>query len=105
MCLRKAKITTLSAWFTPEIPVATGPSFYSGLPGLILEVSDDNRTILCTKVVLNPKEKIKIKAPKKGTVVNNEEFKKIQEDKIKEMREQFGRGRRQGGGNRIRIQN
>ena len=102
---KKTKITTLSTWFTPEIPVATGPSFYSGLPGLILEVSDDNRTILCTKVVLNPKEKIKIKAPKKGTVVNNEEFKKIQEDKIKEMREQFGRGRRQGGGNRIRIQN
>ena len=102
---KKTKITILSAWFAPEIPVATGPSFYSGLPGLILEVSDDNTTILCTKVVLNPKEKIKIKAPKKGTVVNDKEFNKIREDKIKEMREQFGRGRRQGGGNRVRTQN
>ena len=102
---KKTKIVTLSAWFTPEIPVATGPDFYSGLPGLILEVSNDNTTILCTKIVMNPKDRIKIKVPKKGKVVNDEEFKKIKEEKMKEMRSQFGRARRQGGGNPIRIQN
>ena len=53
------------AWFTPEIPVSSGPSWYQGLPGLILEVSDDDTTILCTKIVMNPKEKTKIKRPKK----------------------------------------
>ena len=45
--------------FTPEIPVSTGPAMYGGLPGLILEIGDDNRVMICTKVVLNPDEKKK----------------------------------------------
>ena len=36
----------MTAWFTPEIPVSTGPAMYGGLPGLILEISDGNRTML-----------------------------------------------------------
>ena len=91
----KTKLVTMTAWFTPEIPVSTGPAMYGGLPGLILEISDGNRTMLCTKVVINPKEKIKIKEPSKGKIVSNLEFKKIQEDKMKEMRERYN-----GGGSR-----
>lgn len=92
----KTKLVTMTAWFTPEIPVSTGPAMYGGLPGLILEISDGNRTMLCTKVVLNPEEKIKIKEPTKGKVVTNSEFNKIQGDKMNEMRERYNRG----GGNR-----
>jgi GLPGLI family protein len=69
---------------------------YGGLPGLILEIGDDNRVMICTKVVLNPEEKIKLKEPNKGKVVSNSEFLIIQEDKAKEMRERYQRG----GGNR-----
>ena len=94
--LPKTKTVVMTAWFTPEIPVSTGPAMYGGLPGLILEISDGNRTMLCTKVVLNPEEKIKIKEPSKGKVVTNSEFNKIQGDKMNEMRERYNRG----GGNR-----
>jgi GLPGLI family protein len=59
------KKINIEAWFTPQIPIATGPAKHNGLPGLILEVSEENTTILCTKIVMNPKEKLKIKVPKK----------------------------------------
>ncbi|MEK9516561.1 MAG: GLPGLI family protein [Flavobacteriaceae bacterium] len=95
----KMKKVNITAWFSPQIPVSTGPAKHGGLPGLILEVSTDNTTMLCTKVVMNPKEKIKIKELKKGTKVGLEEYEKIRKDKIEEMREMFQKNRRQGGGN------
>jgi len=91
------------AWYTPEIPVSHGPNDYWGLPGLILEVNADKTQIVCTKIVINPKEKTEIKAPKKGTVVTEEEFKEITIKKMKEMSEMYGRGRKGNKGINIRI--
>ncbi len=34
---------TLIAWFSPEIPYPFGPAGYGGLPGLILELQDENK--------------------------------------------------------------
>ena len=92
----KTKTVEVVAWFTPEIPVSTGPSWYQGLPGLILEVNDDKTTILCTKIVLNPDEKSKIKRPKKGKVISNSDFVVLQDQKRQEAREMWQRGRRGG---------
>lgn len=94
--LSKTREVVMSAWFTPQIPVSTGPAMYGGLPGLILEINDDRTTMLCTKVILNPKEKIKIKAPSKGKEVTLVEFEQIAKEKAEEMRNMY-RGR---GGNR-----
>lgn len=94
----KMKKVNIEAWFTPQIPVSTGPYKHGGLPGLILEVSDDATTMLCTKLVMNPKEKLKIKTPKKGTEVNLKEYDDIRTKKTNEMREQFRKRRLQGGG-------
>ncbi|CAM3293914.1 GLPGLI family protein [Zobellia roscoffensis] len=86
------------AWYTPEIPVNQGPSTYWGLPGLILAVSDDITTIVCSEITLNPNEKIEIKAPSKGKKVTQAEYDKISQEKMKEMRENFrNRGGRGGG--------
>jgi len=65
----EVKLTKVEAWYTPQIPVAHGPGEYWGLPGLILEVSSGNTTILCSKILLNPKQKINIEIPDKGKIV------------------------------------
>ncbi len=87
----------ITAWYTPEIPVNQGPEGYWGLPGLILEVNDGKTIILCSKVVMNTKEKAEIKAPKVGKVVTQKEYDEIVTAKMKEMQEMGGgRGMRFG---------
>ena len=55
------KKRTLVAWYTPDVPISNGPRDYGGLPGLILEVNDGDLTIVCSEIVLNPKELKKLK--------------------------------------------
>ena len=87
----------ITAWYTPEIPVNQGPEGYWGLPGLILEVNDGKTIILCSKVVMNAKEKAEIKAPKVGKEVTQKEYDEIVTAKMKEMQEMGGgRGMRFG---------
>ena len=90
----KEKIIT--AWYSPEIPVNQGPENYWGLPGLILEVNDGKTTILCSKIVLNSKDKVDIKEPTKGKEVSQKEFDETVKKKMEEMREMW----RNSGGNR-----
>ncbi|MFK7776292.1 MAG: GLPGLI family protein [Saprospiraceae bacterium] len=93
----------LVAWFTPQIPVATGPGSISGLPGMVLKLdrNDGEMVIIATSVELKEIGKNEIKAPKKGKKVTKDEFQKIQEEKMKEMSEEFG----EGSGTRIIIRN
>ena len=81
------KDITVTAWYTPEIPVNQGPESYWGLPGLILEVNDGKTIILCSKVILNPKEKAEIKAPTNGKVTNQKEYDDTVMKKMEEMSE------------------
>jgi GLPGLI family protein len=102
--LTTTKLRTTTAWYTLDIPVRHGPDDYWGLPGLIMEVSDEDQTILCSKIVLNPEKADEIVAPKKGKVVTRDEFRAIQDKKMKEMQEQFeSSGRRGEDGNRMMI--
>ena len=91
--LLEMKTTTVTAWYTPQIPVSNGPESYQGLPGLILEVNDGELTILCSKITLNPKKTLEIAEPKKGKEVTQQEYDDIMEKKMEEMSEQYrGRG-------------
>jgi GLPGLI family protein len=99
--LEMPKDVTITAWYTPEIPVNQGPENYWGLPGLILEINDGKTVILCSKIVLNPKEKTVIKAPVKGKVISQKEYDETVIKKMQEMRE-MNQGR---GGSQMRMGN
>ena len=85
------QMTEVEAWYTLQIPVSHGPAEYWGLPGLILEVSAGNTTILCSKIVMNTQEKIKIEAPEKGKEITKKEYKETITRKMQEMRDNRGR--------------
>lgn len=65
------------AWFATEISVSDGPWKFGGLPGLILEVTDDNSKIKieANKIILNSENiDMSSKANKKYPKVSWEEF-------------------------------
>ncbi|MDA8893564.1 GLPGLI family protein [Flavobacteriaceae bacterium] len=102
--LKEEKVTkkrTVVAWYTPDVPISNGPSNYGGLPGLILEVNDGDLTIVCSEIVLNPKEIKEINEPTKGKIVTRQKFGKISLEKTKEMMDRFRS--RDGKGLEIRI--
>lgn len=84
------KDKVIIAWYTPEIPVSFGPNNYWGLPGLILEINEEETIILCSKVTLSNKEKSKIKVPNTGDKVTQIKFDEIQKKKTDSMKNEDG---------------
>ncbi|MGJ8666959.1 MAG: GLPGLI family protein [Patiriisocius sp.] len=99
--IKKDRVTT--AWYTLSIPLQHGPSDFWGLPGLVLEINDGDQTILCSKIILNPKEEINIQPPTKGKKVNQAEFDEIEKKKNEEMMEQFKTSSKKKDGNSFSI--
>jgi len=91
------------AWYTPQIPVNSGPGNYYGLPGLILEVNDDSQSIMCSKIVLNPESKVKISEPTKGKKITQEKYDAIMDKKMKEMQNRYDSEHRGRDGETIEI--
>jgi GLPGLI family protein len=73
---------TITVWYTPEIPISNGPGIYHGLPGLILEVNERDTILLCTKIEINPEEKLKLKKPKSGKEISQKDFDVIWDEKL-----------------------
>lgn len=80
------KMIVVEAWYTTEIPVAQGPAEYWGLPGLILEVSAENTTLLCTEVIISKQDDAGIEAPNKGTEITKKEYTATIRKKMVQMR-------------------
>jgi GLPGLI family protein len=97
------KEVTITAWYAPEIPVNQGPESYWGLPGLILEINDGKTITLCSKIVLNPKDKTVIKAPTKGKEVSQKEYDEIVVKKMEEMQQMYQNGSGGPGQRTLRI--
>lgn len=100
----KKEMVTVTAWYTPQIPVQLGPDRYEGLPGLILEVSDGDLTVLCSRIVLNPKGGVDVSEPKGGKKLSQEAYDAIMKKKMDEMTEQFrDNSSRRNNGDHIEI--
>jgi GLPGLI family protein len=61
------------AWFAPEISFSYGPKYYSGLPGLIVELKEGKNIVYQLEKIKKDKYK-KIKLPKKGKKITSQEF-------------------------------
>lgn len=70
----KKKIT---AWYSPQIPYNFGPKDYNGLPGLILQLQEDNLLITAKKITIQSTNQISIEKPTKGEKVTQQEFDSI----------------------------
>lgn len=87
--IKKKETVVTTAWYTTQVPISNGPDNFQGLPGLILEINDGKRLIVCTEIILNPSNKIDIVEPEKGKIVSQEEFNKIQKEKSEDMMEKM----------------
>jgi len=80
------------AWFCPEIPVSSGPNSFANLPGMILECIRDEgmHVISATRIEMKEFDKSVIVKPEKGKRITKSEFRKLAEEKRKEMQESEG---------------
>jgi len=84
----------IKAWFTPAIPVSTGPDAFGGLPGMVLmvDVNDGERTLTAKTVELAKVDPDKLQKPNKGKKVSREKYLSIVDEKTKEMGSEGGEG-------------
>ncbi len=68
----------IEAWYTPQIPIPTGPAEFGGLPGAILQLKRGKRDKTYIAVDINVKKKdVKIKKPTKGKQLTRAEYEKL----------------------------
>jgi GLPGLI family protein len=93
---RAPKETELVVWYAENIPVSFGPDNYSGLPGVIMEIDQDNGANVTTAVEVSAKyPKKELVAPSKGEKMNRAQFQENMQKLMQEM--QRGGGIRMGG--------
>jgi len=88
--MKKPEPQTITAWYTSEIPVSFGPNGVWGLPGLILQLENENYIYFCTKVSIKNNETVKIKIPNSGKVISKKEYEKYEKKMQKRMEENDG---------------
>jgi GLPGLI family protein len=85
-----------TAWFDPSFPVKGGPAGICGLPGMVLaaEMNEGKTAWMAKSIEPAAGRELKIHKPKEGRKVTEQEFRKIVDEKMKEM----GIGNEGGGG-------
>ena len=79
----KIESRPIEAWFCPSIPIKAGPYQYSGLPGLVILLTDNKTmTIYLKDLELNPKEIAVEKAPKEGIKMTISQYLKYEAENL-----------------------
>ncbi|WP_397444710.1 GLPGLI family protein [Polaribacter sp. R77954] len=73
----------VEAWYTPQVNLRYGPKNYGGLPGLILELKENNITYYVSKLSFNLKKDIDINIPEKNKRISQEDYNRMRK-KIKQ---------------------
>jgi GLPGLI family protein len=83
----------ITAWFTPDLRQELGPDRFTTLPGtvLALDINNGERVTVATKVDLRPLKKNELKPPSSGTPISRADFRKMVEERMKQMGGQNGR--------------
>ena len=67
----------IEAWYCPSIPFGFGPKGYGGLPGLILELTENKITFFAKKIKINLKEKFKFEFKEKDKYISQKKLDSI----------------------------
>ena len=68
-----------TAWYTTEIPFFSGPYLFGGLPGLILQISDDEGEYAFTAIAIQKKKSVIYWRNEENIVkISREDFRKLQ---------------------------
>jgi GLPGLI family protein len=95
-----ADTSTITAWYTTEVPVSFGPGEFQGqLPGLILELDVNNGRQVFKAVELSPKVSVAAIKEPKGKRLTQSEYEKERDRLMAEM------AKNMPGGMNVRIQN
>ena len=68
------------AWFTKEISVSEGPYYFHGLPGLILQIQDDQQDYIFTATEIKNLTSNSLNEIEGGVQINWNQFKKVLQD-------------------------
>ena len=82
----------VTAWFTDKLRPFLGPERYYTLPGAILalDINNGERVTVAQKIENRQLKKNEMKAPSKGEPITQYEFRKMMEERMKEMRQSGG---------------
>ncbi|QED38962.1 GLPGLI family protein [Antarcticibacterium arcticum] len=64
----------VEAWFAPEIPLKFGPKGYAGLPGLIIELTENNVTFFLKELKYADDKDLTLERPSDGIKMSKEDF-------------------------------
>ena len=87
-----AGIIPVTAWFCTDIPLNVGPLGYLGLPGIIMQLDTPTYSYVLQEMV-DLKDTPSFDVPTKGKVVTQEEFNKLEAEKIKSRGTEAGKVR------------